>query len=217
MKALQLKSGDTLLDMCCGLGRHVISLASKKIRCTGIDLAKKLIDEARSKCKEAEIKASFKVGDVRHITYRNKFSAVINISTSFGYYRDERKNEEVLKRAYAALKPGSRFLLHTDNHAWWCARTLKHKTWRGRVAWNWWVLEESTFDLLTDRVTTRALYLHKGKVYEVEWDYKIYSTAELVERLSAVGFSEMAVYGDFRRVSPDPDTHRICVVGRKPK
>jgi ubiquinone/menaquinone biosynthesis C-methylase UbiE len=45
MKALDLKKGDSLLDICCGIGRHLIPLARRGIKTTGVDLCLEFTQE----------------------------------------------------------------------------------------------------------------------------------------------------------------------------
>ncbi|CAF4819188.1 unnamed protein product [Rotaria sp. Silwood2] len=48
------------------------------------------------------------------INYDNEFDAVINMFYSFGFFETDEENNQVLQNFYNALKPGGKFLFHTD-------------------------------------------------------------------------------------------------------
>lgn len=56
VKMLDIAPGASILDVCCGYGRHAIELARRGYRVTGIDLAPKQIEEAKSRASESGIK-----------------------------------------------------------------------------------------------------------------------------------------------------------------
>jgi cyclopropane fatty-acyl-phospholipid synthase-like methyltransferase len=55
------------LDMGCGTGTNVITLAQHGWRATGADFARRAIQIARKKARQANVEATFKVGDVTNI------------------------------------------------------------------------------------------------------------------------------------------------------
>jgi len=67
----------TVLDICCGTGRWTIPLASKGFTVTGIDKHKKMLEIAKKKAKEQNIKIDFKEGDMRDIHTKKKVDAIL--------------------------------------------------------------------------------------------------------------------------------------------
>jgi SAM-dependent methyltransferase len=64
VEVLGLASGDRLLDVGCGPGRHSHALAGRGMQVVGVDLAQRFVDVARG---DAPDRASFVRGDARHL------------------------------------------------------------------------------------------------------------------------------------------------------
>ena len=97
---LQLKEGNTILDLACGKGRHSLSLSKMGFDVTGVDLSEKSIKHA----KQFETSTlHFKVHDMC-FPYPKKFDAVFNLFTSFGYFEDELDNIRTIRAIKEELK-----------------------------------------------------------------------------------------------------------------
>ncbi len=73
-----------VLDMTCGTGSQVFFLAEKGYEITGSDFSEPLINIARKKAKERNLKIEFIVGDMRSLKC-GLFDAVITIFNSIGH------------------------------------------------------------------------------------------------------------------------------------
>ncbi|MEW6468371.1 MAG: class I SAM-dependent methyltransferase [Bacteroidota bacterium] len=100
--------GSRVLDLACGKGRHCIYLSKKGFDVTGIDISAHNIREA---VRFANDKLEFYLHDMRKVFRINYFDAILNLFTSFGYFRTERENREVIRSAVKGLKPGGLFVL----------------------------------------------------------------------------------------------------------
>ncbi|WP_062055130.1 class I SAM-dependent methyltransferase [Aquimarina longa] len=90
---LSLETGEKILDLACGKGRHSIYLNQLGYDVTGVDLSKNSITYA-SQYENETLK--FKVHDMSQ-PYFEKFSAVFNLFTSFGYFDNEEDNLNTIK------------------------------------------------------------------------------------------------------------------------
>lgn len=98
---LNLNEGDKILDLACGRGRHARYLNRIGFDVIGIDLSVENIAYA----KEFERKGlHFKVHDMR-IPYPEKFDAIFNLFTSFGYFESKVDNFQTIKSIKEGLKP----------------------------------------------------------------------------------------------------------------
>jgi len=105
------KQYEYILDLGCGRGRHSLTLASKGYRVKGIDLSEEAIRKAREKAEARNLdNVDFEVRDMRN-PLPEKFDAIVNLFTTFGYFKDDRENEEILDSVVAMLKPGGMFIL----------------------------------------------------------------------------------------------------------
>jgi SAM-dependent methyltransferase len=97
---LKLPADAHIADLPCGKGRHSIYLNSLGYRVTGGDLSKNSIEHAKQFENE---KLHFEVWDMRK-TLENKYDAVFNLFTSFGYFDNDEEDLKVLKGMKSGLK-----------------------------------------------------------------------------------------------------------------
>ncbi|OUD37059.1 bifunctional 2-polyprenyl-6-hydroxyphenol methylase/3-demethylubiquinol 3-O-methyltransferase UbiG [Flavobacterium sp. FPG59] len=85
---LNLPENANVLDLACGKGRHSIYLNQLGFTVLGADLSENSIAEAN---KNANEKLQFKVHDMRE-PFEEKFDAIFNLFTSFGYFESDEDN-----------------------------------------------------------------------------------------------------------------------------
>ncbi|AWM14495.1 class I SAM-dependent methyltransferase [Flavobacterium sp. NRK F10] len=96
---LNLPENAKILDLACGKGRHSIYLNSLGYDVTGIDLSENSIKEASKATNET---LHFKVHDMR-LQSDEKYDAIFNLFTSFGYFEDDTDNLKTLKAIHNSL------------------------------------------------------------------------------------------------------------------
>ncbi len=90
---LKLQNNTHILDLACGKGRHSVFLNSLGYRVTGLDLSENNIIEAS---KKSNALLNFAVHDMRD-TFTEKYDAIFNLFTSFGYFEDDAEDIKVLQ------------------------------------------------------------------------------------------------------------------------
>ena len=90
---LNLPEEAKILDLACGKGRHSIYLNQLGFNVTGADLSKNSILEATASENDT---LHFKVHDMRE-PFEEKFDAIFNLFTSFGYFENDDDNITTLK------------------------------------------------------------------------------------------------------------------------
>lgn len=98
---LQLPKTTHILDLACGKGRHAVHLNKIGFTVTGVDLSKNSITFAKQ---FENGNLHFKVHDMRK-PFPEKYDAIFNLFTSFGYFNDDKTNIKVLKNIENALQP----------------------------------------------------------------------------------------------------------------
>lgn len=89
---LNLPEKSKVLDLACGKGRHSIYLNQLGFDVIGADLSENSIAEANKNANET---LHFKVHDMRE-PFEDKFDAIFNLFTSFGYFENDEDNLKTL-------------------------------------------------------------------------------------------------------------------------
>lgn len=89
---LNLPEKAKVLDLACGKGRHSIYLNQLGFDVIGADLSENSITEANKNANET---LHFLVHDKRE-SFEQKFDAIFNLFTSFGYFENEQDNLQTL-------------------------------------------------------------------------------------------------------------------------
>jgi SAM-dependent methyltransferase len=96
---LNLPEKAKVLDLACGKGRHSIYLNQLGYEVVGADLSENSIFEASKNQNET---LHFQVHDMRE-TFEDKFDAIFNLFTSFGYFENDEDNLTTLKAMKESL------------------------------------------------------------------------------------------------------------------
>ncbi len=96
---LNLPEKAKVLDLACGKGRHSIYLNQLGFNVIGADLSENSIAEAS---KNSNNNLHFQVHDMRE-KFEDKFDAIFNLFTSFGYFEDDADNLKTLKAIKESL------------------------------------------------------------------------------------------------------------------
>jgi SAM-dependent methyltransferase len=209
---LDLPPGAMILDLCCGQGRHSVRLAQSGYRVFGLDYSETLLSEARRVAAEAGVDVHFAQGDMREIPWRERFDAVINLFTAFGYFAEESQNQRVLDGICRALKPGGKFLIEIT-HCDWLMPVFQARDWRdidGTLVW-----EERRFDPVAGTNTSTRWWRTDEGMRSHSHTVRIYTATELRAMIREAGLVPVAYHGgldgsDFRR-----DSQRLVILAER--
>ena len=192
-RALNLQKGQTILDVPCGAGRHTAAFAKKGFAVTGLDINDNCLELARKNSKDIKT-AKIRKGNMARLNWaKEKFDALLNLYTSFGYFKTDRENREVLEGFAQALKPGGRLAIQTVNREWLL---------RVFVPFGW---EEDSKTLLISRreynSKTKYMEVHQAflrkKPKKREKSYhriRLYSISEIKALLREAGLKKIKVF-----------------------
>lgn len=106
-KFIELESGATVLDLCCGAGRHSRVIHALGFDTTGCDLSANSIATAKEFEQDG---LRFFRHDMRD-PLPAQYDAIFNLFTSFGYFETLEDNARVLNSVIDALNPNGIFVL----------------------------------------------------------------------------------------------------------
>ncbi len=133
---LRLATGDRLLDLGCGWGRHSLPLAARGLRVTGLDLSHELLVLARYHARRRGLAVHWVEGDIAHAPLRGPFDAVAQFCGNLlTWFPGPDSARAALRRVAGLLRPGGRLLFGSED---WQpelpARAQHWDEWRGGAA-----------------------------------------------------------------------------------
>lgn len=214
---LALFPGASILDLCCGHGRHSILLAQRGYRVTGLDLSKQHLELARAAAADAGVEIEWVQADMRRIpaSMTGTFDAVVNMFTSFGFFGSDAEDQKVLEAVSHALKPGGRFLIDFINREW-VIRRHQARDWKissdGAL-----LLQERAFDIASGQNTEELqVFGANGVKRSFRIPVRMYAATELLRMIRQAGMSESSMWGDFDGSPLSLDSRRLIVLAKKP-
>jgi SAM-dependent methyltransferase len=216
MEVLGLTEGAEVLDLCCGQGRHAVELAKHGCTVTALDLSEEYLALANQAAGEAGVALETVRADMREIPFSDRFDAVINMFSSFGYLESEEEDARVLAAIRRALRSGGVALLDLLNRDWVVANYEtedSHADPDGTV-----YLEHRRLDLETSRNhVSFTVVAPDGSRREVDGHHiRLYTLREVRGMLDAAGLVYEGAHGGYEGEAYGIDTRRMIVVARRP-
>ncbi|MFC1633140.1 SAM-dependent methyltransferase [Patescibacteria group bacterium] len=216
VKLLDLKGGETILDIPCGYGRHSIELAKKGFQVVGSDINSRHLRRAIEAAEKAHISVDFRRENMLEIEYENEFDRVINLFYSFGFFETDDDNLEVLQRFYKSLKVGGEFLMHTDVNI---PRILSNKYKKDEVrhlSSGGQLQIVDRYDPLTKRVNgTWIITRSDGRKTTKQYSVRVYEKNEFIDLCLQVGFKKCDTFGDWQGNPYNEESEDIIFVTKK--
>src|SRR5579864_2209127 len=203
----------TLLDLCCGPGRHALEFAQRGFQVTGVDKSEFLLGQARERASQANISVEWVQQDMRLFQRPSVFDLVCNLYTSFGYFEDERDNFQVLLNIYENLKENGVLIIEV------VGKERLARTWQNSICTE---LADGSLlvqrpQLLHDwsRVSSEWTLVKDGRAQSFTFEHSIYSGRELKDLLFRAGFKLVQLFGSLQGSPYDLNAARLVAVARK--
>jgi len=187
-------SGQRLLDLGCGAGRHLAMLGRQGARPIGLDLSWPLLGEARRLLgPEAELIHS----DMRILPLASaSCDGVLSMFTSFGYFDRDEENWRVIGEVARVLRPGAFFLFDFLNR-----RRVEEiiEARSEKVVGRWRVTEERRIERGRVHKRVRISERETGREeLSYEESVRLFRPAEIRAEAARRGFEEERVCGGYR-------------------
>ena len=211
LRSVDVPNKAEVLDLACGTGRHSIIFAQKGFNVTAVDLSDKLLCVAKKSAEVNKVKIDFIKSDIRNFSVDKKFSLIINLFTSFGYFNDDEENFLLFEISFKYLKEAGYFVLDYFN-----------KTY----------LEQNLVDESKDKFehctliqkrhiennrVIKDIYINgNGKEKHYMESVRMYGRDELVLRIEKAGLKIKNIYGGFEGEDFDEaNSQRIIIIAQK--
>ncbi|MGP4017212.1 SAM-dependent methyltransferase [Saccharopolyspora sp. 5N708] len=189
---LGLEPGTELLDLACGHGRLANRLAARGCQVTGLDYTEVFLEHARADAETRGVQVEYVLGDMRELSWINRFDAVINWFTAFGYFSDE-ENRRVLEQVHNALRPGGKFVLELNNIVNLLPRYQASVVWQVGEDM---AIDQHRLDPVTFRSVVERTLIRDGRVRRVRYSVRFFAFPELRDWLRQAGFREVEGCGE---------------------
>jgi len=192
MQYFNLQPGNRVLDLMCGYGRHVISLAKKGMDVTAVDNLPDYIDELAKNAAEENLVVNTVLNDVIEYKPEGKFDLVICMGNSLQFFSKE-ELMILLNTISSHLKPGGHFLINTWTIMEIAVKHFKEKTWSQVDDLKF--LADSKFLFSPNRIETEHQIIAPDGTTEVKdcVDY-IWSLNEIETMLGECGMTMKEVF-----------------------
>ena len=194
---LNLTADDTILDLCCGQGRHALEITRRGFKVEGLDRSRYLIQKAKASAKKENLNVKFKEGDARKLPFSpDNFEVVMMLGNSFGYFETVQDDLRILKEIFRVLKPWGRLLLDVTDGEY-----VKEK-FQAR-SWEWiskklFVCRERSLSADRQRLISREVVtdVTKGVIADQFYAERLYTKENLLTLFKEAGFSDVVVHGE---------------------
>jgi SAM-dependent methyltransferase len=206
-------SGHTVLDLCCGPGRHSVAFAARGYDVTGVDRSPLLLDKARQRGIENGAAIEWVLDDMRRFVRPAAFGLACSLFTSFGYFETEEDDLRVLRNVHESLKSGGIFVMEliSKEHlarAWESTRSSEFPDGTR-------LIQQAQVRNDWSRIHCEWIVIRDGRARTFRFEHTAYSGRELKDRLLQCGFHDVRLFGNLHGAPYGLDAARLVAVARK--
>jgi len=194
-----------ILDLACGMGRHLTEFNGAGFNAVGCDLSFTLLRTGIDEYGPLPVARA----DMRSLPFcSGSFAGLVNFFTSFGYFATEEENLSVVREMARVLRPDGVFLfdyLNVDRELDKLVERETRETPSGPVEIErWFDPRDRSFN---KRITIgQKRYLERVRGYDLN---------EISTMFTSSGLSIRQVFGDFTGAPFDAASPRLILVGSK--
>jgi SAM-dependent methyltransferase len=203
----------SVLDLCCGPGRHSVALAHKGFAVTAVDRTPYLLNRARAHAADSAATIDFVLQDMREFRRTGAFDLAVNLFTSFGYFETPAEELRVLQNVHESLRDGGVFVMELLGKEYLAAHYVPARC--SDYADGTVLLQRAKVRDEWTRVFSEWTLIQGDVARTYKFDHFIYSGRELKDLLLRTGFSEVRLYGDLRGSAYGTDAQRLVALARK--
>ena len=185
LEVLGLPVGARVLDAACGQGRHAHLFAEAGLDVDAVDYSEDLLSRARARGTGPELRYTH--GDMRSLPldWTERFDAVVNLSTSFGFFRDPADDVAAIGEFARVLKPNAVLAWHGASRDGVVARFLARDWWTTTDRTT--IAQERSFDPLSGLLRVESRWSGPAGEATRVHQLRLYTATRLAELFAAAG------------------------------
>ena len=214
IEILGLPAGSRILDVPCGQGRHAHLLAEAGFKVDGLDFSEHLIKLAKKRGEGPDLK--YTRGDMRKLPQRwtERFDAVVNLFTSFGFFSDPADDAQVILEFARVLKPGGMLIWHGGSRDGVMAKFLSRDWWATKDGTM--IAHERSFDPLSGILTIESTFRGAAKrLTRRTHRIRLYTATRIAELCAGEGLIVEEAFDGFRDSPLTRRSGEMLLVARK--
>lgn len=216
---LPIRTGDRILDLCGGHGRHSLELCERGFTsCTLLDYSECLIDCAIKQADKCNYSMDVVRADARNTGFPDdNFDHVFIMGNSLGYIQESDGDRQIVDEAFRVLCPGGWFLVDVADGDL-ARRSFNPGAWH-EIGNDTVVCRQR--ELKSDRIRAREMVLSKkkGLIRDQNYAIRLYGSKTLSLLLEDAGFKNVSVRTGFSPHQSKDDygfmNHRMLATGQK--
>jgi SAM-dependent methyltransferase len=208
VKFLDLEPQTKVLDLACGKGRHSRTLFALGLQVIGTDLSEQSIHFAQQ---SATGGLRFLVHDMREPLPNERFRAVFNLFTSFGYFDDTSDNQRVIDAIAEMLLPNGILVIDFLN-----AQRVRDTLVASEVVQRGTITFEINRELTHGKVVKQIGFTDQGQRFQYQEQVQLLGLDDFKELLQEQ-FDVRYTFGDYALNAYDPSSspRLILIASRK--
>ncbi len=206
-QAVGIRPAQTVLDVCCGDGRHLEALCRRGCDVVGVDLSQALLARAGER---DVLRGRLVRADARALPFSGSFDVVVNLFTSFGYF-DLEGDRMQLSAMVRALHVGGTLVVDLPD-AGHIRRSLEPHTVE--------IIEghrlEQHRHVEADRVVKHVRVIDPtGRVHEHVERVRLYDADRIMAEARSAGLADIRCWGDYDGAASRAQSPRMILVGKR--
>ena len=200
-----------VMDIACGAGRHALELARLGFKTTANDLSPFLLECTRTQAEQENVSIECTREDMRRITAENAYDLVVQLFSSFGYFKAKEEDLEVLRNVHKALKKNGRYVLDLINPVYLKKNLVPSSS---RTVEDLTLLEKRRIE--GGRGIKQITITAPEESITFEESVKLYERDAIHGMLETTGFTIEKVLGDYEGSAFDKENSpRMMIIARK--
>lgn len=209
-ESVALSNADHVLDLCCGTGRHLVTLQEFGAALTGVDYSADLLALAK---KQTAVNTTLVRADMRRLPFNTRFDVVFSFFTSFGYFFEDADNGRAAREMGRVLRKGGRFFMDYLNPLV-LDKTLQPDSVRKVNEFT--IHEHRWIDHEARRINKRVeVYRSEHAMGETFESVRLYDEGEMSALLADAGLRVETCRGDYSGAPYGPESPRMILSGTK--
>ncbi|GAA4438811.1 class I SAM-dependent methyltransferase [Ravibacter arvi] len=193
---LELETGNAVLDVFSGYGRHAIQLAGKGAELWCVDISREYCEELTVTSREENLGIQVLCADfLEAVLPPKKMDAAYCMGNSLSFF--DRENMKVFfTRIADSLSAGGRLVLHTSMLAESILPAFQDNAWMevGDGEERIYYLVQNEYDVLEGVIHARITYVEKGETSVYPIEQHLYTLSELRKIALGAGFTVQEVF-----------------------